>query len=278
MLRNRLKFCEHPNLDKEELLSLVRSTVGREKDDEIGRLVQEGVECLPQNVKKAQQRSSAVVASLRRADVKLLQSDKEGRFVLTPKNLYDSKTEEAMRKNFNVLPATKETMKTHKEDNPIRVIVSERGTWQHPAALYLRRSLAVLPIDEPCQIKSPVTISDYLRTECPKRHSGYSPLILHFCGSPVRDIETIPALPRVYPVEISMFPKNSTTSNPEMPWRSSDSLEDMASRRASASVYRRGGPEATPDAKKALLLNALEVEGLEAHYKAADEQTLHEGV
>ncbi|KAL3247413.1 hypothetical protein MRX96_057074 [Rhipicephalus microplus] len=103
------KFCGHPNLDKVELIGLVRSTVGREKDDETGRLVQEGVECLPQDVKMAQRRSSAVIASLRRAEVKLPQSDKEAWFVLMPKHLHGSKAEEAMRKNFKVLPAIKGT-------------------------------------------------------------------------------------------------------------------------------------------------------------------------
>ncbi|KAL1443918.1 hypothetical protein MTO96_045755 [Rhipicephalus appendiculatus] len=37
-------------------------------------------------------------------------------------------------------------------------------------------------------------------------------------------------------------------------------------------------PDATPDRKKALLLNALGVEGFHAYYKAADEQTLLDGV
>ncbi|KAH8009003.1 hypothetical protein HPB51_008933 [Rhipicephalus microplus] len=109
LLQNGLKFCEHPKLDKVELLGLVRSTVGGAKDDKIGRLVQEGVECLPQGVKTARQRSSAVVTSLRRAEVKLLQFDKEGGFVLMLKRLYESKAEEAMQKNFKVLPAIKET-------------------------------------------------------------------------------------------------------------------------------------------------------------------------
>lgn len=85
----------------------MRSTVGRAKDDDVGRLVQEGVECLPQDIKTARQRSNAIVAGLRRADVKLLQSDKEGGFVLMPKQVYDSKAEEAIRNNFKELPAVK---------------------------------------------------------------------------------------------------------------------------------------------------------------------------
>ncbi|KAL3218303.1 hypothetical protein MRX96_005958 [Rhipicephalus microplus] len=107
VLQNGQTFCETPNLDKFDLLGFVRSTVGRAKDDEIGRLVQEKVDCLPQDVKTARQRSSALVASLRKAEVKLLQSDKQGGFVLMPKHLYDSKVEEAMRKNFKVFQAIK---------------------------------------------------------------------------------------------------------------------------------------------------------------------------
>ncbi|KAH8008917.1 hypothetical protein HPB51_007573 [Rhipicephalus microplus] len=161
---------------------------------------------LAQDVKTARQRSSAVVASLRKPDVEFLQSDKEGGLVLTSKLLYDSKAEEAMRKNFKLLPAIKGTrvrtqaaklcdevglttlvksikrakglsvfsVKTHKEGNSFRAIISERGTWQYPVALYLQRCLAVLPIDDPYRVKNPITISDYLRTECSKRVSAFS--------------------------------------------------------------------------------------------------------
>lgn len=33
------------------------------------------------------------------------------------------------------------TVKTHKPDSPLRVIVSENGSWQKSLALYLRRNL-----------------------------------------------------------------------------------------------------------------------------------------
>ncbi|KAH7972372.1 hypothetical protein HPB52_011512 [Rhipicephalus sanguineus] len=70
VLQNGPKVCEHPNLDKVELLGLVRGTVGRAKEDEVGLLVQEGVQCLPQDIKTARQRSNAIVAGLRRADAR----------------------------------------------------------------------------------------------------------------------------------------------------------------------------------------------------------------
>ncbi|KAH7956447.1 hypothetical protein HPB52_009827 [Rhipicephalus sanguineus] len=46
------KFCEHPDLDKTELLSLVRTAAGKAKTDEVDRCIREGVDCLPQRVKK----------------------------------------------------------------------------------------------------------------------------------------------------------------------------------------------------------------------------------
>lgn len=41
------KFCEHPDLDKTELLSLVRTAAGRARLDEVDRCIREGVDCLP---------------------------------------------------------------------------------------------------------------------------------------------------------------------------------------------------------------------------------------
>ncbi|KAL1471924.1 hypothetical protein MTO96_023396 [Rhipicephalus appendiculatus] len=56
-----------------------------------------------------------------------------------------------------------------------------------------------------------------------------------------------------------------------VPRRSSNSLDEKVPHLAS--LHRRGNPDATPERKKALLLNALGVEGLDVYYKAADEQT-----
>ncbi|KAL3185183.1 hypothetical protein MRX96_031059 [Rhipicephalus microplus] len=48
LLRLGPKYCEHPDLDKTELLSLVRTAAGKASMDESDRCVREGVDCLPQ--------------------------------------------------------------------------------------------------------------------------------------------------------------------------------------------------------------------------------------
>lgn len=73
------KFCEHPDLDKTELLSLVRTAAGRARLDEVDRCIREGVDCLPQRVKKGSSaRLCTPVTVLREDGLKLLLSDKEG--------------------------------------------------------------------------------------------------------------------------------------------------------------------------------------------------------
>lgn len=62
--RKEPKFCEHPRLDKAELLSLVRNTVGQAKEDAVCQVLQEGVECLPQDVKASPNRVNSVAALL----------------------------------------------------------------------------------------------------------------------------------------------------------------------------------------------------------------------
>ncbi|KAH7975522.1 hypothetical protein HPB52_002618 [Rhipicephalus sanguineus] len=77
------KFCEHPDLDKTELLSLVRTAAGKAKTDEVDRCIREGVDCLPQRVKKGNTvKLRSAVAFLRDAGLKLLLSEKEGGFVV----------------------------------------------------------------------------------------------------------------------------------------------------------------------------------------------------
>ncbi|KAH7951320.1 hypothetical protein HPB52_007884 [Rhipicephalus sanguineus] len=80
------KFCEHPALDKTELLGLVRTAAGKARTDEVDRCIREGVDCLPQKVKKGNTvKLRSAVAVLREADLKLLLSDKERGFVVVPR-------------------------------------------------------------------------------------------------------------------------------------------------------------------------------------------------
>ncbi|XP_077526148.1 uncharacterized protein LOC144137987 [Haemaphysalis longicornis] len=204
------KFCEHPDLDKTELLSLVRTAAGRARLDEVDRCIREGVDCLPQRVKKGSSaRLCTAVTVLREDGLKLLLSDKEGGIVVMPRSLYKEKADAAIRGNFNevkrVVPAKvkaravqlckraglsklassvkacKEislsafySAKTHKELCPFRAIVSERGTWQRELGRFLQRSMCLLEVDDPYLIRTPGTVSDYLREECPVGVSAFS--------------------------------------------------------------------------------------------------------
>ncbi|KAH6932715.1 hypothetical protein HPB50_008911 [Hyalomma asiaticum] len=98
------KFCEHPDLDKTELLGVVRTAAGRASTDEVDRCIREGVDCLPQRVKKGNTaRQRTTVAVLREADLKLLLSDKEGGYVVMPSGLYKDKADAAILNNFKEL-------------------------------------------------------------------------------------------------------------------------------------------------------------------------------
>lgn len=64
--------------------------------------------------------------------------------------------------------------KTHKPEIPFRVIVSEQGTWQRLVGRFLQRSLSVLDVEDPCLIRKPQEVSDYLQQGCPSKVSFFS--------------------------------------------------------------------------------------------------------
>ena len=64
--------------------------------------------------------------------------------------------------------------KTHKPEIPFRVIVSEQGTWQRLVGRFLQRSLSVLDVEDPCLIRKPQEVSDFLQQGCPSKVSFFS--------------------------------------------------------------------------------------------------------
>ncbi|CAN7978232.1 unnamed protein product, partial [Ixodes persulcatus] len=62
------------------------------------------------------------------------------------------------------------TAKTHKVDCPLRVIVSEAGTWQKPVALFLQKGLNLLKTDDPFLVNSSDEIISFLKEN---QHTGY---------------------------------------------------------------------------------------------------------
>lgn len=127
------------------------------------------VKCCKKALNAYPNRVNSVAALLRKADIKVLQADKEGAFVIVPRHVYD-KAELAISGNFkelsDVSPAKVKskaaklcdeaglsavrhacqgkkriepvcTAKTQKEGYPFREIVSERGNWQCLVGSYL---------------------------------------------------------------------------------------------------------------------------------------------
>ncbi|KAH9359777.1 hypothetical protein HPB48_022373 [Haemaphysalis longicornis] len=102
------KFGPHPELDKVEMLSLMRSCTSRVKEEDVTQCVSEGVDALPAKPKhSALVRTNKVVFALKDADLKLLCSDKEGGFAVLPSAFYSEKAKEAVLNNFKAAPDVK---------------------------------------------------------------------------------------------------------------------------------------------------------------------------
>ncbi|XP_040074886.2 uncharacterized protein LOC115330777 [Ixodes scapularis] len=130
-----------------------------------------------------------VVNELRGSDLRHLEADKTGVFVVMNESNFGEKVELAIKKNFVLVnkrpsgtlrsevkdicrsnnlsslltrvsaPANQYlkvffTAKTHKPEIPLRSIVSENGCWQKPLALYLQKHLAAVPLDQPFRVGS----------------------------------------------------------------------------------------------------------------------------
>ncbi|XP_040071560.1 uncharacterized protein LOC120843935 [Ixodes scapularis] len=134
---------------------------------------------------------------LRQGKLKLLESDKTGVFVVMDQGTYGEKVTNALEKNFDKLkkrpsgslraeakrlctlmnlPALKKTLsspakqyfsvfftaKTHKEGVPLRSIVSERGCWQKPLALFLQKHLSTVTLLQPFRISNSTDLISHL--------------------------------------------------------------------------------------------------------------------
>ncbi|XP_049271280.1 uncharacterized protein LOC119391559 [Rhipicephalus sanguineus] len=55
------------------------------------------------------------------------------------------------------------SIKTHKPEMPLRVIVSERGTWQKVVAHFLQEKLAILNVEDPLLVKKSAEVTDFLK-------------------------------------------------------------------------------------------------------------------
>ncbi|XP_077553602.1 uncharacterized protein LOC144168506 [Haemaphysalis longicornis] len=203
------KFATHPNLDKLELLSLVRTTVSKASAEDEERCIHEGVDVLPPSGIRSS-RTRNVVRELRATNTKLLLSDKEGGFAAASESVYKARADLAISGNFREIVRAKPdrkkkeaiqmcerwglsnlastlkkskgatlqvffSAKTHKEGCPFRAIVTERGSWQRALGRFLQAPLARLGVDDPFLVRSSCEVSDFfLESQSAKTLDAFS--------------------------------------------------------------------------------------------------------
>ncbi|KAH7942306.1 hypothetical protein HPB49_022824 [Dermacentor silvarum] len=155
-----------------------RSIGDKADDQDRERVIGEAVDCI---LKHAPRKNSGtaplkkVVTCLKKDALQVIQADKEGGFVVLPETLMKEKSRHAVVKNFKeisfepkkqkkvALKLLKDmhlnslrqlvntadaeflevffTCKTHKPDHPLRVIVSEKASWQCHLGKFLQTHL-----------------------------------------------------------------------------------------------------------------------------------------
>lgn len=140
--------------------------------------------------------------------MRLLLSDKEGHFVVTPEDIFAEKALQAVTKCFkrvnvdcrdvkgqaisrlnecNLMSLATAVMKaegdrlylffsakTHKINIPFRAIVSEAGTWQYTVSSYLQKHLSTLVIHDPFVVDKTDRVNSFLKHNNPGFCSGFS--------------------------------------------------------------------------------------------------------
>lgn len=204
------KFAVEPRKSAPELLSLVRQVSQRASLTDVDRCISEGVDVLshhkhpvrPLSIKK-------VEAYLKEHSLSLLPADKEGGFVLMHKSEFGTKAcaavESVFQCHYDISLSTIKSRakqlcnsldlkqlassidrkklssleiffnaKTHKTECPLRVIVSERGTWQKSIALFLQEKLNLLDINDPYLIRSSDDVLQFLQEPKDRRLMAFS--------------------------------------------------------------------------------------------------------
>ncbi|XP_075730561.1 uncharacterized protein LOC142772252 [Rhipicephalus microplus] len=143
------KFAFVKKRDPPDLLAIVRSVSSQVPQEDSSRCISEGLD--------------------------ILQRDKEGGFAVLTKRQYFEKAQSAISTVFDTFTGIDLrkvklsldiffTAKTHKIDCPLRVIVSENGTWQKQVALFLQEQLNLLTIDDPFLVKDSEAVIKFLRS------------------------------------------------------------------------------------------------------------------
>lgn len=168
------EFAVEPKLSPPELIGLVLTVSRLAPEGEVERCISEGVDVIARNKPVvSQSQVKKVVSFLKEHRLSLFPADKEGGFVVLTEAEFGSKALEAISSVFNRgddvsrkklrLEAVRRckmlnlhrlaqsintnkdgclqimvSAKTHKGQCPLRVIVSEMGSWQKPVALFLQ--------------------------------------------------------------------------------------------------------------------------------------------
>ncbi|XP_064464986.1 uncharacterized protein LOC135376414 [Ornithodoros turicata] len=196
------KFSLQPATSKAEVLGYIRNVARPLPEDAQASCIRQAVGAVKSAAlpRSRLRQMKQVVQYSESADVNLVTADKEGGFVVVPRQLYVHKSEEALDKNFRKASADDErkartkvldicgsadilqlaknvkshkekflkvfyTAKTHKDGVPFRAIVSENGTWQKCVSLFLQRHLSELDVPDPFVIPNSGPVVDYLKGE-----------------------------------------------------------------------------------------------------------------
>uniref|UniRef100_L7M003 Tick transposon n=1 Tax=Rhipicephalus pulchellus TaxID=72859 RepID=L7M003_RHIPC len=183
------------------LLAINRS-ISRQVDQEgRERCLLEGVEALNKTVttrptKNAKDPTKRVVTFFKQNNLRLIQADKNGEFVVLREDDFKKRAEEAIAKNFvRVRPSATRvkgkaaamckdlelsklassitrckkkaltvffTAKTHKDKVPFRTIVSEKGSWQCLIIQFLQKHLSALHVEDPFATKNSGELVSFL--------------------------------------------------------------------------------------------------------------------
>lgn len=202
LLKKGPKFSLEPVVPPHELLAVNRRIANRAPQDQSTRCLLEGVDALSRTVRKKNHRryrepTDLIVKHFRDNDLRLLQADKEGGFVVLNAASLAEKTRKAISKNFipvkssavrvktmaanlcknlQLLKLARDirsskgnslsvffTAKTHKPEVPFRTIISEKGSWQHLVSQFLLKKLNVLSVNDPFDTKSSDDVMRFLQ-------------------------------------------------------------------------------------------------------------------
>lgn len=203
------KFAVEPKPSAPQLLSMVRQVSQRATQLEHDRCIS-GVDVLHRSRPGCSKLPLKRVENfIKERGLAVLRADKEGGFAVLSFQLYSSKADQAVASVFecregivlskvkskakklcnklNLSKLAKEigdsrkdfldvffSAKTHKPEQPFRVIVSETGTWQKAISKYLQGKLNLLNIDDPFGLRNSEELLDFVRTQSGERICGFS--------------------------------------------------------------------------------------------------------